>query len=474
MVSTVSGIQLPGPDELRPGPLRALTEALHELYRAAGTPGLRTIAATVTGDSSRFRDTVSHQKVSAMLHGTGVPKWSKLESVVLLLAEWSTPDRDPSEEAKRFKLLWDAASAGEAVEDPPAPVRANRLKSAFVLGGVTGEAEDPGLERRALETFCHRLGATIAKAEVDLVICSPFADAADFLVLRGYVEAEGAGTVHMHRPRYTDVDRRYAQLRVELGRSAVERIRSWYYPGPEKDSPDALGQAWVLCQLMAMEHADVIIAVGGKPARTASTILHLAEARHKPIVPFAFLGGAAERAFLRRDWEDIYPWLDASQLMDKNAVGSAMTIAEQMVMARVRQSDRRQGPPSAVFVSRARPDAWFARALDDYLSTTGLTVLFGERELPPDQTVEAAIEDAVRKSDLFIVLWSKSYAASRYCYDEIQLALRRHRAGEMRLWMINLDGSDVVPAEARDLVTLMARTPEDVVAVVRDLLAGAT
>jgi hypothetical protein len=84
--------------------------------------------------------------------------------------------------------------------------------------------------------------------------------------------------------------------------------------------------------------------------------------------------------------------------------------------------------------------------------------------------VEAAIEDAVRGSDLFIVLWSRSYAASRYCYDEIALALRRHRAGELQLWIINLDGSDVVPPGARGLPSLQARTPEDVVSVVRDLL----
>lgn len=100
-------------------------------------------------------------------------------------------------------------------------------------------------------------------------------------------------------------------------------------------------------------------------------------------------------------------------------------------------------------------------------------MLFGERELPSEKTVESAIEDAVLRSDLFIVLWSRSYAASRYCYDEIHLALRRHRVGELRLWIINLDGSDVVPPDARGLPRVMAQTPEEVLAVVRELLADA-
>jgi hypothetical protein len=347
----------------------------------------------------------------------------------------------------------------------------SRLRSAFVLDGVTGETKYPDFERTELDQFCQRLGVTIAKAGVDFVVCSPFPDSADFHALRGYIESKVGGMVHMHRPRHVNVENQYAQLREVLGPDAVGRIKNWYYPGPEKDDRDSLGQAWVLCQLLAMEQADVVIAVGGQPDKTASTILHLAEARQQPVVPFAFLGGAAERAFRRRDWAGAYPWLDPQKLTDKNAVADAMVIADRMVTARMCESGGQQGCPCAVFISRARPDAKYARALDHYLSTAGVTMLFGERELPADRTVESAIEDAVLRSDLFIVLWSRSYAASRYCYDEIHLALRRYRAGELRLWIINLDGSDIVPPDARGLPLLMARTPQAVVTVVRDLLA---
>lgn len=178
-------------------------------------------------------------------------------------------------------------------------------------------------------------------------------------------------------------------------------------------------------------------------------------------MPFAFLGGVAGRA---------YPWLDARKLTEKNTVDDAMVIANQMVTTRMREATRRERP-SAVFISRARMNAEYARALDHYLTTVGLTVLFGERELPAERIVESAIEDAVLRSDLFIVLWSRSYAASRYCYDEIHLALQRHRAGELQLWITNLDGSDIVPPDARGLPQVRAPTPEAVVTVVRDLLA---
>jgi hypothetical protein len=465
----VSGVQLPGHDELRPGPLRTLTEALHELYRAAGEPGLRTIANAVA-DDDRFRDSVSHQKVRELLQGIGAPRWSKLEPVVRVLAERSTPVRDPGEEAKRFKHLWDAATREAVGEQSPA-AGGNRLRSAFVLGGITGETSYPDFERTELEQFCERLGVVLAKAAVDLVICSPIPDSADFHALRGYVETGEGGTVHMHRPHHPEVEHYYRQLHNVLGPAAVNRIKSWFYPGPATEDRDSLAQAWVLCQLMAMEQADVIIAVGGQPGKTASTILHLAEARQQAVVPFSFLGGAAAQAFRRRNWKASYPWLDSHKLADKNAVGDALAFANQMVMAQVRESGPPRGRPNSVFISRARPDRDYARALDHYLSAHGFAVLFGERELPPDRMVEAAIEDAVRGADLFIVLWSRWYAASRYCYDEIDLALRQYRAGELQLLIINLDGSDIVPPGARGLMPLQARTPEEVVAVVRDLLS---
>lgn len=467
--SIVSGVQLPGPDELPPGPLRTLTEALHELYRAAGGPGLRMIANAVA-DDHRFRDSVSHEKVRELLQGIGSPKWSKLEPVVRVLAVRSTPRRDPDEEAKRFKRLWDSAATREGGTEEQVAAGGSRLRSAFVLGGITGETSYPDFERTELEQFCQRLGVVLAKASVDLVICSPIPDSADFHALRGYVETGENGTVQMHRPHHPEVEQYYAQLHDVLGAAAVDRIKNWFYPGPATDDRDALAQAWVLCQLMAMEQADVIIAVGGQPGKTASTILHLAEARQQPVVPFSFLGGAAARAFRRRDWKTSYPWLDSSRLADKNAVGDAVTIANQMVMGQVREAGLARGRPNSVFISRARPNREYALALDHYLTANGLAVLFGERALPPDRMVEAAIEDAVRGADLFIVLWSRSYAASRYCYDEIDLALRQYRAGELQLLIINLDGSDIVPPGARGLASLQARSPGEVVAVVRDLL----
>ncbi len=103
----MTGISLPGKDCLPPGPHRALVEALYRLYEGAGKPSLRRIAAGITNGD--FPDTVSHEKVGALLRGDGLPAWLKVECVVRQLAAWHNPRLDPDEEAARFTVLWLAA-----------------------------------------------------------------------------------------------------------------------------------------------------------------------------------------------------------------------------------------------------------------------------------------------------------------------------------------------------------------------------
>jgi TIR domain len=466
-------VQLPPSEDLPPGPLRDLTIALHEIYASAGWPPVRRIAQGVSARD--LRDVASYDTVHKMLTGATEPSWSKLECVVRVLAAWSTPARDEDAEVARFKELWDTLASGT-----PAPGRSRRtlVGSVFVLGGVTGETNHRDYEPAELQAFCKRLGSAVAAAGADLHVCSPFPESADLHVLLGYVEQQESGTIYLHRPHQTErpgartLTEQMKQLGDLIGRDAMARIEQMLYPDPENQTDDAINQAWLLCQWKAAEMADVIVAVGGRTDKSANMLLHLAEMQHKPVVPFTFLGGAAELAYHRRAWEQVYPWVaKPTVLNDKNAVSEAMAIAEGMLLGRSRTGPR-TGRPATVFVSRSRRDAAYAAHLDLYLTQAGHTVVLGDREIRPDRAVETAIDDAIRRCDIFVALWSRSYAASRYCFDELDLALRRLRADEAELWIINLDGSDVVPPGARDLPTLQARTPEEVTEIVRKLLAG--
>ena len=138
-----AGILLPGEEHLPPGPHRALLEALHTLYEGAGKPGLRRIAAGVT--HGEYRDTISHEKVGALLRGDGLPGWLKVEGVVRQLAIWHNPRHDPDQEAARFTALWLAADrarrvcesgpAASAVQDAPLETNAAGTAVAATAAG---------------------------------------------------------------------------------------------------------------------------------------------------------------------------------------------------------------------------------------------------------------------------------------------------------------------------------------------------
>lgn len=127
----------PRPGPLADGPLRELVLALNELHRAAGKPGVRRISTAIR--DADLRDTVSHETISAMLRGSGLPKWVKVECVVRQLAAWSVTQPDADHEVRRFHQLWLAADdePGEAPAAPP-PVSHD-----FVAPALTGRPDAP-------------------------------------------------------------------------------------------------------------------------------------------------------------------------------------------------------------------------------------------------------------------------------------------------------------------------------------------
>jgi hypothetical protein len=100
---------LPGTDVLPPGPLRDFVEALHELYGEAGAPGTRRISQD-SRDRDDLPDTNSHEGVSGILRGAGVPRWSKVECLVRVLAARAVGRPDVDATVQRFHRLWSSTA----------------------------------------------------------------------------------------------------------------------------------------------------------------------------------------------------------------------------------------------------------------------------------------------------------------------------------------------------------------------------
>lgn len=412
--------------------------------------------------------------IGGVAHRLRIPYWVVAKGVM----DYADPRKDDrykpfaaraSAEVLFAFLLKQVASAPHAA----APPHATAVRRAYVIGGVTEETDYRPFEELEFQQQCSRIGAAVAQSGAALVACSPFPDAADLHAVVGYVQAGVGGEVHFHSPRHTQVAEKRRELAAFLGETTT-RMRDFDYPGPEAE--DAWSQAWLLCQIQALETADVVIAIGGRISKTANTLLHLAEAWQIPIVPFAFLGGAARRAYDRVDWVHTHPSVDRHILVDKRRVGEAMSVAGQLVLDRVAVGDRAAaaGLPRQVFISRASTDAEFSDALAAFLTRAGVTPQLGDHAVRQERLVQPAIHDAILQSDVVVVLWSGAYARSPWCYDELEFALQRKRVGAVAVWLFNLDGSDVVLREARALPQAVVRTPTALVEAVRALVESAT
>ncbi|HEI9931157.1 phosphorylase family protein [Citrobacter freundii] len=346
------------------------------------------------------------------------------------------------------------AVTSSAVSDPER--LGSWARSVFVIGGETGETTDVDAERPRLHRASLKLGAALARGGAHLIVCSPFPDSADYYVAMGYSDQNSGGIIHFHSPIHQKIEDKRALFRKLHGKPNLT-VLDWNYPTPETDAPECWSQAWLLAQLQALEKADVVVALGGKISKNASTLLHLAEAKSLPIIPFAFLGGAASRTYQRRNWADLNPGFDAAILDSEDKVEQVVAIANRLVSDRVKRSIASSDRPKSIFISVARQDAGMGAALEGVLKNHGIEAVLGDNEIDSSQMITATIENALRRSDIVAVLWSRSYAQSPWCYDELALALSLEALGEMKVWLFNLDDSSIVPTSARKFPAISVR-----------------
>lgn len=343
----------------------------------------------------------------------------------------------------------------------------------FVIGGVTCGRSDPGFpdESRRLATACRALGRSIAVERHDIVVCSPFDDAADVEILRGAVLApDGRDTkVEFNFVDAPAVRKKLEEVIADLGLTRVVKVP---HPPPRADDPQARRYAWLLCQLHALDACHATIAIGGDPAGAANMLLLLADGKRKPVLPLPFMAGAAAQAFERRRYElEDRLGGDLGLLQDEAAVDRVIALAEGVASSKPRSG----GPvasrrPPQFFVSYPRARQAEADHVETLLRRRNLAVFRDESEFGAGHALPTEIREAIHRADIFIAIWSKEYACSPWCFDEFELALDRHAAGKLTLWIFCVDETRIIPKRARDLVNYAVKSRQELEGYVISLL----
>lgn len=336
----------------------------------------------------------------------------------------------------------------------------------FVIGGLTGDETE--CEKKRFEAACKSIGEALRDLGHSLIICSPYPDSADYWVFNGFTQGKPKdnSSIEIH---FVDKSTVRTELTNLASYSKSFTIIKIPYPPPSDDNKESLGYAWLLCQLQALESCQAIITIGGKPNGVANMLLLLAEAKRKPIIPFSFMGGAAGQSFQRKRYE-LEDRLGPKYvvLQDENSIRRALELSETRFKPKSVRSSTSN--PLNFFISypRARPSE--ADYIETLLRRRNIQVFRDESDFGAGYDIPTQIKEAVYAADVFIAVYCTEYACSPWCYDELELALDRHDSGKLKLWIIRIDDTRVVPSRARTLLNYYVRTREEIEGRILNLL----
>jgi hypothetical protein len=338
----------------------------------------------------------------------------------------------------------------------------------FFLGGLykPDSSDDVVPSANVFRASMRELGQFLAGRGHDLVLCSPYEGSIDHEILKGVAASKHRPRVEMHFPETPEnlkaVEELSADLKLPLQKFAHAADRTAAEQGKL--------YTWLLSQLSALDTAHVVIAAGGRPDGSANMLLHLAEARRFPILPFGHLGGAAARCFERQRYtlEDklgpLRPWL-----LSPSPIDNVATVLERLSTP-AHTDEKLPNQPSRFFISYARARVAEADLVETLLRRRELTVSRDDQAFDPSAELTQEIERAIRTSNVFVALWSSEYACSPWCHDEMTLALELRAAGKLDIWLLQLDETRVVPPGARKLISHPSKNRDDISSTLLKLL----
>jgi len=327
----------------------------------------------------------------------------------------------------------------------------------FVIGGCSVPVTDSGfdVQSRILSESSRQLGKEIALGGHDLVVCSPFPGAADIECVKGACEvlltAECPRTViEFHHPNHPTVITQLSQFIDTIPRQHVSVFPQHLTGDDANDKPRE--HDWLLCQIVAMERSNGIVAIGGKPNGSANLLLLLAESRRKAILPLTFLQGAAEQSYQRRQYELQDRLLDnIGVLQDRRRLNEVLAVLESLASPISTGHGITQRKKFFLSYPRSRPEE--TDFIEMVLRRRNLTVFRDERDFGAGQQLLGEIDEHIHQADVFIAVWCREYACSPWCFDELTLALRRKAAGKVEVWLFCIDETRVVPPDARSIIS---------------------
>ena len=326
----------------------------------------------------------------------------------------------------------------------------------FIIGGhVTSDTQFNHLQ--IFEHTIKKFSENVQLAGHDILVCSPFKDSADYFAVLGAANVKVKAStsqivpiIEFHYPNNPVIDDEVRKLISEL-KIPTTRVKLIGHLSPsDSDGKEAQQYSWLLAQINALDSSNVVFAIGGREEGTASLLLRIAESRRKPILPLRFLGGSAGRIYDRLQYQLSDKLGDSLPILnDPNRVDELTQLIEFLATSSANLKTKSEHLQFFISYPRSRPKE--ADYVESLLRRRNFVVYRDEEDFQPGTKTYEEIRENMYKSTVFIAIWCQEYACSPWCFDELDLALDRHNEGKQALWILNVDGTRMVPPRARDI-----------------------
>jgi hypothetical protein len=147
-------------------------------------------------------------------------------------------------------------------------------------------------------------------------------------------------------------------------------------------------------------------------------------------------------------------------LYQSECASAAVSLIEEL--AANKTAAPRQGNPPRFFISYPRTRPAEADHIEMILRRRRLDVYRDERDFGAGRNLPHEIVAYIERSNVFIVVWCQEYACSPWCYDQLDLALKRCQDGNAQLWIMCVDETRIVHPGARSLLNFPSSTREQI------------
>jgi hypothetical protein len=331
----------------------------------------------------------------------------------------------------------------------------------FLIGGNALNIIDSDFDSHhsMMLTSASNLGEAVCLSGNDLLVCSPFPGSADANAVvraaRVMSTQKCNSSIEFYFPNCQSVEQ---QIRDLIETHKIENIRLFPQPATlNSDRSRPTSYDWLLSQLLAMENCNAVVALGGKNEGPASLLLRLAEGVRKPVLPFTFLGGAADQSYQRRQYQ-LQDQLGTcvGLLREPGKEAELISLLPNIVSGKFEYNAGKSPPTFFISYPSARPEE--ADFIEMILRRREHVVFRDERDFGAGQQLQGEIDEYIHQSKVFIVIWCQEYACSPWCFDELELALNLQNAGKLAIWLFSIDDTRIVPRNARGIVSYSART----------------